>query len=137
MGERKAEDAVAVVRSVLGELAASVARRDVDAIVASFEVGGVLLGTAATSVGVDAIRAYVETVVAPPKKLAWEWDLDALVAESEQDAIWFFAPGVAVMTDPDAGVVERAPMRLSGVLRRGGDGAWRWAQFHGSVADPR
>jgi ketosteroid isomerase-like protein len=125
----------AIVQRILGELSEAVKARDVDRTVAMFEDDAVLAGTAVTSVGAPAIRAYLEVIASHPARLSWTWDLDALVAGRDGSTIWFLAPCEAVF-DPDdsAHPQERTPMRMSGVLREGPDGTWRWSQFHGSIA---
>ncbi|MCU1484191.1 MAG: uncharacterized protein JWN67_937 [Actinomycetia bacterium] len=112
-----------IVRDVLDQLGRRVAARDLDAVLDLYEPDGVLAGTMANNVGAEQIRAYVTNVVAADDPLSWEWD--DIVAGTDGTVIWFLAPGRIVFG-------ETRPFRLTGVLRESG-GAWRFAQFHGSI----
>ena len=117
---------VEVVRGILDQLGRRVAAREVDAVADLYELDGVLAGTLANNVGAEQIRAYVTAVVSADDPLSWEWD--DIVADTDGTVIWFLAPGRIVF-----GTTRR--FRLTGVLRQSADGAWRFAQFHGSIPD--
>jgi hypothetical protein len=125
---------IAVVLDALASLATAIADRDPGVIVGSFESDASLLGTAGSSVGSEAIESYVASVIDATAALWWEWDERSLVVRRSGDVIWFFILGDAVTVEKDGGVQARTPMRLTGVLRKGTDDRWYWAQFHGSIA---
>ena len=121
-----------IVFDVLSSLNEAVGRKDTPTVLSTFEPNGVLAGTSASSVGAGEISAYLDRVVGQPEVLSWDWNGTSLVADGENGIVWFFIEGDAIFNDPDTGVADRQPMRLTGVLRLA-DGNWRWAQFHGSV----
>jgi len=54
-----------------------------------------------------------------------------MTVDGDDGLLWFVAPATVVMRQDD-GSETVAPYRLSGVLRRGRDGDWRFVLFNGS-----
>jgi len=123
-------DAVLIARSMLDRLSAAVAARDAASTGALFEPDCLLVGTAGHALTSDARAAYIDAVVTQPGQLSWDW-ADVLVSHADARSVVFLARGDLVLTDK--GAEDRAPIRLSGVLRRVNSGPWRFAHFHGST----
>jgi ketosteroid isomerase-like protein len=122
-----------IAAEALGAFITALRARDLDPAVAAFEPDAVLFGSESTerAVGADELRALLEAILSGPWTIGWEWEDGAIVASRAGDVVWFVAPCVARLVSDDG---ERIlPYRLSGVLRRGGDGeAWRFALFNGA-----
>ena len=120
------------IETALHRLNALVGGKD-KAVAELFDSGSALLvgsETAEIARGRPAIAAFFQSLFAQPLTIGWNWA--SLDTGAEGDVLWFFAEGHAVLDR--AGVVDRVPYRLSGILvRRPGGLIWR--QFHG--AEPR
>ena len=121
------------IETALHRLNALVGGKDM-AVADQFEDSGsaLLVGSETGEIarGRPAIAAFFQSLFAQPVTIGWDWA--SLETGAEEDVLWFFAEGHAVLDR--AGVVDRVPYRLSGILvRRPGGLIWR--QFHG--AEPR
>lgn len=118
------------VAAHLMEVNRRLADRDAEHLLALFEPEAVLIGSAGRA---EDIGAYLQQVV-DQGVLQWHLDDDLLTVDASgagAEVVWFAAGGWATLDD------ERIDgFRLTGVLRRNpADAGWRFAQFHGSVAD--
>jgi ketosteroid isomerase-like protein len=126
-------DPAAIAGAALGRLIDGLRARDLNAVLAVFEPGGVLFGSESVerAVGSDELRPLLESILAGPWTIGWEWEDGAVVAAREGDVVWFVAPCVARLLAAD-GSGRVLPYRLSGVLRRDGEGTWRFSLFNGA-----
>ena len=115
-------------RDLLNRLGTLVSTRDL-AVLELFDDNALLVGSEAgeSASGVTGLRDFFRHVFAWPFRVSWDWT--SLRATGQDDVCWFLAEGEVVAASDDA--VQRAPYRLSGVMRRS-DAGWRFAQFHGA-----
>jgi hypothetical protein len=124
---------LAEAQQVLDGLQEKVAARDLPALLEFFEDPAVLIGTAGDGRTPETRAAYLESVVADPAALRWDWRETVVFFESEE-ALGFAAFGDVVLVN---GVDEtRAPIRATFFAVRA-DGGWRLRQFHGSIPQSR
>jgi uncharacterized protein (TIGR02246 family) len=104
---------------------------DLDAVTRLFHEDAVLIGTSAYSSGPEAVTAYLRLVVEQPASLSWEL-AEVEVFLDDADVLGFAALGEVLLVEDDGGAEQRAPFRLTYVVRRTPDG-WRILSFHGSI----
>ena len=124
-------DHEAIVSSVLSAFVERLRARDIQGALALFEGHATLLGSeeGESAHGHAGLREFFERIYRRPHTYGWTWN--QITADGQGGVIWFVAPA-AVVVRQDDGIEQAAPYRLSGVLRRGSDGDWRFALFNGS-----
>ena len=125
-------DPAAIAERALCDLVDALRARDLERVVDAFEPDGVLFGSESgeRAVGSAELRSLLASILARPWTVGWEWEARGVVAGRDNDVAWFVAPCVARLVSDDG--ERRLPYRLSGVLRRSGDGGWRFALFNGA-----
>ncbi|MGH2806212.1 MAG: nuclear transport factor 2 family protein [Actinomycetota bacterium] len=123
-------DAERIARDALAELGRAVAKKVTDESLALFTEDALMIGSAVgeSAFGAMALRDFMDEVHASPATIAWQWD--RVTARSAGDVVWFFGEGHVRLDGPTG--VDRRSYRAGGVLRRGDDGRWRFAMYHGS-----
>jgi uncharacterized protein (TIGR02246 family) len=120
-------DPLTTVRDILGQIQAAADARDLDSASALFADDAVLMGSAATSIGAEAIRDYLGLVFDQPGTIRWEWE-DVRVVHNDRGVVTAVGTGqVGFSDDP-----ERDPFRLTLLLVEKAQG-WAIQHFHGSI----
>lgn len=123
-------------REAMDGFVAALRAKDIEAFLTLVRDDILLIGSEEGEVvhGRAELRALVERVLAAEATIGW--DLSHAAVHERADVAWFAVETALEARHPSG--VTRLPYRLSGVLVRDADGAWRWAQFHGSEpASPR
>lgn len=120
-----------VIDSLLTRLVERLRTRDVEGVVELFEEDATLYGSeeGESARGHDGLREFLGGIFRRPHTYGWNWD--AITTDADGAVLWFVAPATVVVRQDD-GSERSAPYRLSGVLRCGPDGQWRFALFNGS-----
>ena len=115
---------LADARALVAALQAAVDARDAEQLRLLFDDGAVLVGSGADAREPDALRAYLEAVVAEEP---FRWELDEYVVFHEEGGeLGFAAFGEIVQGG------RRAPFRLT-IFAVETYGGWRLRHFHGSL----
>jgi len=128
-------DPAAVVDGLLGRLVACLRARDPDGAVGLFDEDAVLFASEVgeRAVGRAELRTFFARTFRRPHTYGWVWERP--LTGRGDGIVWFVAPATVVIRGDD-GTERTAPYRLSAVLRRGVDGAWRFALFNGAEPAP-